>query len=293
MNNSSHIGLIGIGLLGSALAERLSSEQFHVVGYDLNQAAQETLKQLGGTVASSPREVIQQTDRFILCLPNSSISQQVIDEIEPELTDRHTIIDVTTGHPEEMEAMGARLARQGVSYLDATVGGSSQQTRDHQATVMVGAEPETLTANQDLFDVIARQTFHVGPCGAGARMKLVVNLVLGLNRAVLAEGLAFASHYGFDLEQSLEILRAGPSYSLAMDIKGEKMIKEEFQPQARLAQHLKDVRLILDVADKQQLELPLSQVHRQLLESAETLGFGTSDNSAVIKAYNLKPPETD
>lgn len=293
MNNKAQIGLIGLGLLGSALAERLLAENFEVIGYDVSSDAQAALKEQGGTVANSAQEVVQQTDRFILCLPNSNISREVIDEVEPMLSQRHTLIDVTTGHPEEMAAMGVRLAEKGIHYLDATVGGSSQQTRDHQAVIMVGAEPELLEANQDLFDALSRQTFHVGPCGAGARMKLVVNLVLGLNRAVLAEGLAFAAQYDFNLEQTLEILKAGPAYSLAMDIKGEKMIKEDFVPQARLKQHLKDVRLILEVAEKQSLELPLSEVHRELLESAAAKGYADSDNSAVIKAYPLPESKTD
>jgi 2-hydroxy-3-oxopropionate reductase len=76
-------------------------------------------------------------------------------------------------------------------------------------------------------------------------MKLVVNLVLGLNRAVLAEGLAFSRACGFDPNDALRILAAGPAYSRAMDMKGRKMLDEEFSPQARLSQHLKDVRLIL------------------------------------------------
>ncbi len=116
-------------------------------------------------------------------------------------------------------------------------------------------------------------------------MKLVVNLVLGLNRAALAEGLAFAASCGIDAQQALDVLRAGVSYSAVMDTKGPKMVAHDFSPQARLSQHLKDVRMILDLATKQTLPLPLSSTHRHILELAEKMGLGSLDNSAILKVY--------
>jgi 2-hydroxy-3-oxopropionate reductase len=117
-------------------------------------------------------------------------------------------------------------------------------------------------------------------------MKLVVNLVLGLNRAVLAEGLSLARACGLDLAATLQVLRAGAAYSRVMDTKGHKMIAEEFQPQARLSQHLKDVRLILTEAERVGAVVPLSRLHRALLEEVEAGGWGEEDNSAVIRAFS-------
>jgi len=131
----------------------------------------------------------------------------------------------------------------------------------------------------------SRQSFHMGAAGSGNRMKLAMNLVLGLHRAVLAEGLAFARANGIDPHSALEVLKAGPAYSRVMDIKGEKMIARDFTPQARLSQHLKDVRLILEVGERCAAMLPLSAVHRELLRKLEDAGFGAEDNSAVIRAF--------
>ena len=116
-------------------------------------------------------------------------------------------------------------------------------------------------------------------------MKLVANLVLGLNRAVLAEGLSFAKSLGLDLNLVLDVLKSGAAYSKVMDAKGRKMIDEAFEPQAKLSQHLKDVRLILKLATASDRELPLSLLHQQLLESAESAGNGDLDNSAIIRAW--------
>jgi 3-hydroxyisobutyrate dehydrogenase-like beta-hydroxyacid dehydrogenase len=116
-------------------------------------------------------------------------------------------------------------------------------------------------------------------------MKLVVNHVMGLNRAALAEGLAFARAMGLDPSRALEVLRAGAAYSRAMDTKGPKMIRGDFTPVARLSQHLKDVRLILRAARRADLRLPLEEWNRRLLERAMDRGGGDMDNSAVILAY--------
>jgi 3-hydroxyisobutyrate dehydrogenase-like beta-hydroxyacid dehydrogenase len=119
-------------------------------------------------------------------------------------------------------------------------------------------------------------------------MKLVVNLVLGLNRAVLAEGLSLGEACGLETEQVLAVLRQSPAYASVMDTKGSKMILGDFSPQARLAQHLKDVQLILQLGNEHSQSLSLSKVHQSLLEHAVELGYADADNSAVIMASRSK-----
>jgi 3-hydroxyisobutyrate dehydrogenase-like beta-hydroxyacid dehydrogenase len=116
-------------------------------------------------------------------------------------------------------------------------------------------------------------------------MKLVVNLALGLHRAVLAETLAFAHACEVSPTVALEVLKAGAAYSRVMDDKGEKMLHHDFSVEARLSQHLKDVHLILNAATAKHAKTPLSLVHRQLLESLAAAGYGEVDNSAIIMAY--------
>jgi len=108
------------------------------------------------------------------------------------------LIDTTTGSPEQTARLGARLAERGVQYLDAPVSGSSEQTRRGEVTTIVGGPPEAFEACRELFDCFSRRTFYAGPCSSGAKMKLVSNLVLGLDRAALAEGLVFAEAIGLE-----------------------------------------------------------------------------------------------
>ena len=280
---SETIGLIGAGLLGSALADRLLAAGFGVLGFDIDVERRQALETAGGKAAGCASDVAGACSRILLSLPNSDIAAGVLDEIAP--VQGSTIIDTTTGDPEVMQGFGESLAARGVDYIDASVGGSSRQVRNGEAIVLAGGTAGAYQRVTDLFACFAHRTFHLGRCGAGARMKLALNLVLGLNRAVLAEGLAFARAYGIDPGDALEVFRAGPAWSRVMDVKGEKMVHGDFTPEARLSQHLKDVRLILAAAARLGAWTPLSGIHRELLEKAEAAGHGSADNSAVILAY--------
>jgi len=150
---------------------------------------------------------------------------------------------------------------------------------------IIGGSSEHVKLAMSILAAWTGRRFHVGPAGSGARLKLVVNLVLGLNRAVLAEGLSLAKACGIDQASALEVLKETPAYSSVMDTKGQKMIDREFSPQARLAQHLKDVRLIRELAARYGATAPLSELHEAILQKAVDLGHGEADNSAVIAAF--------
>ncbi|REK18683.1 MAG: NAD(P)-dependent oxidoreductase [Planctomycetota bacterium] len=282
----ARVGLIGVGLLGTALAERLLAAGHVVVGFDLDAARRQALVAAGGIALESAARVAEQCDTLVFSLPNSSIVAQVVASIKAELRSRHLLVDTTTGDPQAVESLAAQLASCDIDYIDATILGSSQLVRDGQAIVMVGGEDEAVGTCRELLACFGREAFHVGPTGAGSRMKLVVNLVLGLHRAVLAEGLTLAKALDLDPASALAILKAGAAYSAVMDTKGEKMLTGDFAPQARLSQHLKDVRLLLAAAERSATSLPLSESHRILLERAEAAGYGEADNSAILRAFD-------
>jgi 3-hydroxyisobutyrate dehydrogenase-like beta-hydroxyacid dehydrogenase len=278
------VGVIGVGLVGSALAERFIRAGWHVCGYDLQAESLERLRARGGQVARSPDEVVAAADWIVLSLPTSEIATEVMTRIAHPLSGRF-IVDTVTGEPAQKIALEAWLRERGARYLDATIAGSSTQILTGDVVVMTGGDEQTRVDCEELLQSFSARCFHLGPAGAGARMKLVVNLVLGLNRAVLAEGLCFAERCGVDPRLALEVLRAGPAYSRVIDTKGDRMLDGRFDPQARLAQHLKDVRLILAAGQENAAQLPLSERHAALLEQLVNDGCGDLDNSAVIKAF--------
>jgi 2-hydroxy-3-oxopropionate reductase len=238
----------------------------------------------GVTSVCSPNEVFSRSEFVILCLPDGNYVQAVIDEVQSIIHERHLIINTTTGDANRPHAQ----------MIEATIGGSSALLRDGAAPLFLGGDKAQISCAQPILDILSSRSFHLGDFGAGAKFKLIHNMAIGLNRAVAAETLCFAEALGFDLNQSLDILLQSPASSTAMAAKGQKMIEAEYQPpQARLAQHLKDVRLILAAAEETSTKVPLTQLHEELLSRAESRGFGNADNAAIIEAYREDKPCLD
>ena len=148
------------------------------------------------------------------------------------------VLDCGTGDPDQVVALAVRLAARGVRLVDGPLSGSSQQIREGSAVMMMGGDREACDALEPVLAAIAPRHFLLGPPGSGARAKLATNLLLGLNRAALAEALVFAEALGIDLPSFLELCRATPAYSRAIDAKGKRMIEGEFAPrQYRIARH--------------------------------------------------------
>lgn len=280
------VGLIGMGLVGQALIARLLAAGYQVIGFDIDLATRDTAQSKGVKVAQDVQAVAMECEIVFLSLPNHDIVQSVIEQLMSAFRAGMIVVDTTTGSPSIVEAIAARLDAKGVDWVDATISGSSDQLYRGEVTILAGGTSIAIQRCEPLFRAIANDWMHVGPCGSGLRMKLVSNLVLGLNRAALAEGLAFAEALQLDAKLTLEALRRSMAYSRMMDTKGDKMIDKDFRPQGRLSQHLKDVRLM---QSESTIRLPLTDAHQQLLEKAEGLGHGDLDNSAVILAYDERP----
>jgi len=229
---------------------------------------------------------LEMCDRVIISLYTTHVVESVLEKMHRFLRPGKLLLDTTTGDPQRTASLGTSLARRGVAYLEVPISGSSEQTRRHMSTALAAGPREAFAACEDLLDCIAAKTYYVGEWGDGVRMKLVTNLVLGLNRAVLAEGLVFARAVGLSSSRALEVLLNSPAYSRTMDAKGPKMVAGDFTPQAKLSQHIKDVQLIIEEASRGNKYLPLSQLHLALLEQSEADGLGDLDNSAIIKAID-------
>jgi 3-hydroxyisobutyrate dehydrogenase-like beta-hydroxyacid dehydrogenase len=274
------MGLVGTGLFGTALADRLLAEQYPVFVYNRTRANAEPVLARGATWSDNP---LAECRRVVFAVYTTQQVEQLWERMNSKSQPGQIIVDTSTSDPQVTLAFARRLASHGVQYLEAPFSGSSEQTRNHQSTALVAGEQTAFDACQDLWECLAAKTFFLGSWGNAAKMKLVTNLVLGLNRVVLAEGLSFAKAVGLKMDDALQVLLGSPAYSRIMEAKGPKMIQSDFAPQARLAQHTKDVRLILEEATRFGVSLPLTPVHLALLERAESAGLGELDNSAIIR----------
>ncbi|MBL9135117.1 MAG: NAD(P)-dependent oxidoreductase [Verrucomicrobiales bacterium] len=278
------IGVIGLGLMGTALAERFLEAGYAVRVWNRTRDKAERLLAQGANWSGCP---LQDVDCVVVSLYTTDVVKDVLEGFAHAWRPGLTLIDTTTGEPGKVEALATRLTGQGIEYLEAPISGSSVQTRRGEATVMVGSSCEAFERWRKVWELMGAKVIRTGPVGSASRMKLITNLVLGLNRAVLAEGLAYAEALGVTPAAALEVLSASMAYSRAMDVKGRKMVDRDYAVQARLSQHLKDVRLILMSAAEVGLSLPFSEVHRGLLERAESEGWGEADNSAILEMLRL------
>jgi 3-hydroxyisobutyrate dehydrogenase-like beta-hydroxyacid dehydrogenase len=191
-------------------------------------------------------------------------------------------IDCTTGDPLRIEALAARLARDGIGYVEAPIAGGSESARRGEATMLVGGDS---TGCEDLLSAISSRRVHVGRVGMAARAKLATNLVLGLSRAALAEGMAFAESQGIGRAQFLEIIGQTPAAAPSALRKGARMVSGDYSPESRIRQHLKDVRRMREISG---VPLPLTQTHENLLSAAVDAGDGELDNAALIRRWESR-----
>lgn len=284
----AQIGLVGLGLVGSALARRLRGAGYRVHGYDKRNEANVEADKLGVAVASDVSQIARENKLIVLSLLTSEDrrallwgEQSMASALQPDTT----ILDTTTGRPDDIVEDSVRLAGQGVRLVDVCLSGSSQVVEEGRALALVG-DSEGNAMYTDVLRAISKRQYFIGGPGQGNRMKLIVNLVFGLHRAVLAEALGLAARGGFDLDQTLDILKEGETYSVAMDTKGPRMISRTYTPAvARLAQHAKDVDLILEYGRSIGAPTPLSLSHQVLLHRLVEAGFGDLDNAAIFEAY--------
>lgn len=283
-----NVGIVGLGLLGGAIAARLVERGFSVVGYDANESRRDVALNDGVVVVNSAAEVAAKCELVLLSLPTGDISALVVRELAPQLHRGQIIVDTTTAAAEQMIALAGLLTPLGVAFVEAEVAGSSVQVRRGEVLVFVSGDDAVVAKCRPVLEAFAVAVHHAGNTGDAARWKLVHNLLLGLHRAVLAEGLVLAEALGLDASRILEVLKQSPAASAVMTTKGAKMLTRDFAPQATVRQHLKDVRLILAAAAACGAETPLSQLHASLLERASELGYAEADNSAIMAAFSRK-----
>ena len=280
------VGLVGVGLMGEALAVRLIGAGLPVLGFDIDADRTERLAGLGGEAAASAADLARRCEPIVLALFDTDQVEAVVEEeLLPALGEdsRKVLICVSTCDPSRIAALGARIAGRGLALVEAPVSGTSEQVGRGEGVGLIGGDPAAAAQVAPVLHALFPSTFHVGRVGDGNRAKLAVNLILGLNRLALAEGLAFAERLGLDPATFLAIARGSAACSQVMDTKGPKMVARDFAPHGRVRQTLKDVQLMLGEASAAGQALPLLAAHADVLESCMRAGEGDRDNSIVIE----------
>lgn len=289
MTSTTSVGIIGLGLMGNALAARLIEAGIAVSGFDIDAAKGNALRALGGAAASSVTQLTPDNGILIVAVFNGEQVQSVLDELaQTEHPARPLVICTTTCAPSEIADIAERARRAAVPLVEAPISGTSAEVRRGSATALIAGEATAVEAADEIFDILCPRRIHVGKIGNASRTKLAINLILQNNRAALAEGIVFAENLGLDAAAFLAVARQSAAYSKVMDSKGDKMRTRDFAPQSRIAQTLKDAELILAEASRHDLMLPMTSTQTALLRTAIRLEGPDSDSAAVIEA--IRPP---
>jgi 3-hydroxyisobutyrate dehydrogenase-like beta-hydroxyacid dehydrogenase len=282
------VGVVGVGLLGSALSGVFLDAGHPVVGYDVVAGKVQALVARGGRAARSAAEVARSARVVFTVLPTLESVEQAIAGAEGILAgaSKETIIvQMSTISPDLAVRMEQVARARGAAFLDAPVSGTSAMVARRDCVVTVGGDRPAFEACRPLLETMARKVFHVGACGMGSTVKLVTNLVMGLNGVVLAEGLTLARRAGVDPGQMLEVLRHGAAASKMLEVRGPLMVEGRFDAMMKVDLFLKDIRLMLEAAQALHVPLPLTGAMQQLYTAALAAGQAKDDLASIVRVY--------
>jgi len=267
--------------MGEVYARRLIAAGFAVVGFDVDTAKSERLARIG-VRAGSLADIARDCDPIVLAVFSTDQVEEVVERALVPAAAGKIVICTSTCDPDRVAALAARVADR-LRFLEVPVSGTSEQVRQGDGVGLVGGDEKIAADAAAALDALFPKRFHIGKVGDGGRAKLAVNLILGLNRLALAEGLVFAARLGLDPAAFLQVARGSAAASQVMDTKGPKMVGGNFTPEGRVRQTLKDAHLMLDQARKVGQQLPLLSVHADVLEACQRHGEGERDNSIIIE----------
>jgi 3-hydroxyisobutyrate dehydrogenase-like beta-hydroxyacid dehydrogenase len=285
--------------MGEVYVRRLIAGGFAVTGFDVDAAKNQRLASIGAR-AGSLAEIARDCDPIVLAVFNTDQVEDVVAHALVPAAPGKIVLCTSTCDPDRIAALGARVADR-LRFLEVPVSGTSEQVRQGDGVGLIGGDARIAADAAPVLDALFPKRFHIGKVGDGGRAKLAINLILALNRLALAEGLVFAGRLGLDPAAFLKVARASAAASQVMETKGPKMISGDFAPEGRVRQTLKDAHLMLDQARKTGQQLPLLEIHADVLEACLRHGEGEQDNSIVIEeirrrtlpgpSYSGRPPK--
>ncbi len=279
------IGIVGVGLLGSAVAARLLQGGYEVIGYDTRLEPLQALAPQGLRAASSIAEAAEGCDAVFTILPSLESVEAVF--LDPrglvKVAPRETVlIQMSTISPQLTQRLAEAAKAGEVRFLDAPMSGTSAMVERGDCTILVGGDAGSVSACQPVFSAIASRVVQVGGIGSASLAKLATNLLVALNTAALAEALVLGAKGGIEHAQMLEVLQGTAASSRMMEIRGPSMVTGSFQPQMKLSLFLKDLRLMLEEAKRLGVSLPLTRTAQELYVAAGEAGLGPEDLASVI-----------
>ena len=290
-----NVAFIGLGAMGRPMAKRLQAAGCTLAVFDVSQEAVNDMCACGATAASSPAQAAAGADIICTSLPNSAILQDVLLGQEGVIHSARSgslIVDLSSVEPHVSQSLAACFAEKGVKLIDAPVSGGVSGAQAGTLTIMAGGSEADVAQAEAVLKHLAKKVVHIGPVGSGQAMKLVNNLLLGINMAAVAEALTLGTKLGLKAETMLEVIGQSSGRSYALEAKAAPFIfKRNFAPGFAVELQYKDLELAVSTAKKMTVPLLLGNLCQQIYEIAKGNGQGREDISSIIKFYEV-PAQT-
>ncbi len=281
------VGVVGLGLLGHAVASRLRAAGHDVVGYDVLPERCAELATLGGKPAPSAEAVAHAAEVVCMLLPSLAAVEAAIlgpRGVGAGARAGHTLVQMSTISPALTERLAREAGARGLAFLDCPVSGTSAMVARGEGILLVGGEQAVFERWRPLLETILPRALYIGRAGQATVVKLAANLLVGLHTAAAAEALELVRRAGLDPGQVLDVLTASAGTSRMLELRGPMIVRHEFPPQMKLELFLKDLGLILDAGADVGAPLPLTRLAQRLYVAAAAEGHGGEDLAVVTKA---------
>lgn len=281
------VGVVGLGLLGHAVASRLLAGGHAVVGYDVLPERVRALTAAGGAAAASAAGVARAAEAVCTVLPSLATVEEAIlgpDGVVAGARPGQVVVQMSTISRGLAERLAGALASRGLACLDCPISGTSAMVAAGDGVIFVGGEPGVVERWRRMLETVLPRVVYVGPAGHATVVKLAANLLVGIHSAAAAEALHLVRKAGLDPARALEVLVAGAGSSRMLELRGPMMVRGEFPPQMKLELFMKDLHLIQEAGRSAGAPLPLTDVAERLYAAAHAKGHGGADLSVVLRA---------
>ena len=282
----ARLGFIGLGNMGSRIAQRLLGHGYQLCAYDKNLSSTATIAtQQSGSVAKSIHELVSTADVVLSCLTNDEAVRSVYTEVDGVFASARpgiVVLEMSTISPDISRELHSLGARRGIEVLDVAISGSTPAAEQGTLTLLAGGNPELFRAAEPIFQAIAKQYFLLGNSGSGTAMKLVVNTLLGVGMQAIAEAVVLGEKAGLDRERLLEVLSKTAVIAPAHVGKLARAAVNDYSPQFPLRLMNKDFELILKAAAKEHISMPATEA-AFFVNSEELSVNNERDFSAVLR----------
>jgi 3-hydroxyisobutyrate dehydrogenase len=279
----ARIGFIGLGLMGSRLTRRLHSSGWHIQAWNRSPKPAEKLSEWGIPIAPSVTNLVTGSDVILSSLANDAAVRSVYFDgggVFSATQPGTVILEMSTISPELSRDLHREARAKGVNFLDVAISGSTPAVDAGTITLLAGGEKETFEQCVPIYESIASQWFLIGPASSGIRMKLVVNLLLGLDMQAIAEAVSLGEHLGIDRNVLFDVLSKTAVIAPAMAGKIRKIKEGDYSPEFPLRLMSKDMDLVMNAAKTSGADLPAASVAQSVLAS-NVVASGELDVAAI------------